>query len=64
MIQHNPAKPNFGIGIEISTSTHAFQIFAGSSAGIIQQENLHYNQNNFWDGQFLIGFNITRLWSF
>jgi hypothetical protein len=60
----NPAKPNFGIGIEISTSTHAFQVFAGSATGLIPQDIMHYNQNNFWDGQFVIGFNITRLWSF
>lgn len=60
----NKSKPNFGMGIEISTSTHAFQIFVGSSERLLPQDIIHYNQNNFWDGQFLIGFNITRLWTF
>lgn len=55
---------NFGIGIEISTSTHAFQIFLGSSDKILPQENILYNQNNFWDKGILLGFNMTRLWSF
>lgn len=60
----NKAKHNVGIGLEISTSTHAFQFFVGSSDKILPQENIHYNQNDFWDGGILIGFNITRLWSF
>ncbi|MDO9512568.1 MAG: DUF5777 family beta-barrel protein [Bacteroidales bacterium] len=60
----NPSKPNFGIGWEISTSTHAFQIYAGSAAGILPQEIMMNNQNNFFDGDFMIGFTITRLWSF
>ncbi|MCF8339241.1 MAG: DUF5777 family beta-barrel protein, partial [Bacteroidales bacterium] len=31
---------------------------------IINQENVMYNQNDFSDDGWLIGFNITRLWSF
>lgn len=51
---------NFGVGIEISTSTHAFQIFAGNSNGILPQNNMLFNKNRF----FILGFNITRLWNF
>ena len=57
-------RPGFMVGWEIATSAHAFQIFVTSYQGIIPQENNMYNQNNFFDKEFLIGFNITRLWNF
>ncbi len=60
----NNPKPNISFGFEISTSSHAFQIFMGNNWGILQQENNFFNANNPADGEFLIGFNITRLWSF
>ncbi len=55
--------PNLSFGIEISTSSHAFQIFAGNYKDIIPQRNNVFNGNDFENGDFLIGFNITRLWS-
>ncbi|MFC1732397.1 DUF5777 family beta-barrel protein [candidate division KSB1 bacterium] len=57
-------KPNISFGIEFSTSTHAFQIFLATAAGIINQENMMYNFNEFNNEGILLGFNITRLWSF
>jgi hypothetical protein len=57
-------KPGFTFGWEIATSGHAFQIFATTFQGIIPQENITFNQNDFTNGEFLIGFNITRLWNF
>ncbi|MEK6781058.1 MAG: DUF5777 family beta-barrel protein [Bacteroidota bacterium] len=57
-------KPGFTFGWEIATSGHAFQIFATTFQGIIPQENITFNQNDFTKGEFLIGFNITRLWNF
>jgi hypothetical protein len=57
-------KPGFTFGWEIATSGHAFQIFATTFQGIIPQENITFNQNDFMNGEFLIGFNITRLWNF
>jgi Membrane bound beta barrel domain (DUF5777) len=57
-------KPGLTFGWEIATSGHAFQIFATTFQGIIPQENIAFNQNDFTKGEFLIGFNITRLWSF
>ncbi len=55
--------PNLSFGLEIATSSHAFQIFAGNYNFIIPQRNNVFNQNDFENGQFLIGFNITRLWN-
>jgi hypothetical protein len=56
--------PNLTAGIEISTSTHAFQIYVASAKGILPQEDIMWNTNNLFDGGILIGFNLTRLWNF
>ena len=60
----NPPKPNLAFGYEISTSTHAFQIYMGTADGLLPQENMMWNQNDFTKHQLFIGFNITRLWGF
>ncbi len=60
----NDPKPSINIGLEIATSSHAFQIFATNNNRIQTQENFTFNQNDFGEGDWLIGFNITRLWSF
>lgn len=62
-LMNNP-HPNICFGLESTTSSHAFQIFFGNYYGIVPQSNNVYNQNDFRDGQFVIGFNITRLWNF
>jgi Membrane bound beta barrel domain (DUF5777) len=69
----NNPQPNFGLGIEMSTSSHTFQIFLTNYSAIVQQRNNVFNTNaglrvspEFewdWDG-FAIGFNINRLWNF
>jgi hypothetical protein len=61
---NTPPWPDFGLGVEISTSTHAFQIFIAAAQGIVPQEVIMYNSNNPYNGAILIGFNITRLWTF
>lgn len=52
-------KPNISLGWEIGTATHAFQVFVANYSQIINQRNLVFNTNNFGDGEFLVGFNIT-----
>lgn len=52
-------KPNLGIGIEIGTATHSFQVFAASYRELVAQKNYVYNTNDFFDGQVMLGFNIT-----
>ena len=56
--------PNAGLGVEISTSTHTFQIFLSAANGLVPQETIMYNHNNPYNGAILLGFNITRLWTF
>lgn len=77
----NPSRnpnPNFNLGIQMSTSSHAFQIFLGNYNSLVPQENnVYYNDNlnydhnkwtkDYWSNfskRFRIGFNITRLWNF
>ena len=57
-------QPGFSLGWEIATSAHAFQIFITNFQRIIPQENMVFNENDFLEGDLLIGFNITRLWNF
>ncbi|MES2330326.1 MAG: DUF5777 family beta-barrel protein [Bacteroidota bacterium] len=66
LTQHpaNNPHPSICFGLEMTTSAHAFQIFAGNYNSILPQNNNMFNQNDYTQGQFLIGFNITRLWSF
>jgi hypothetical protein len=60
---YNP-QPNVGFGLEVATSSHAFQIFLTNYSAIVAQRNNVFNQNDPWSRGFLIGFNITRLWGF
>lgn len=62
-LQDNP-HPGISIGVEFSTSAHAFQLFATNYNGLVQQKNLMFNTNDFFNGDFLIGFNITRNYNF
>lgn len=61
---NNPA-PNISFGIELTTSSHAFQIFLGNYGAITPQRNNYFNKNDpHYISQYLIGFNITRLWNY
>ncbi|MFZ4769123.1 MAG: DUF5777 family beta-barrel protein [Ferruginibacter sp.] len=66
LTQHptNNPHPNIAFGLETTTDSHAFQVFAGNYYGIVGQSNNVFNQNDYTKGQFVIGFNITRLWAF
>lgn len=57
-------KPNLALGVEISTSTHAFQIFIGTANGLLPQDIMMYNQNDWTEGEMALAFSITRLWNF
>ena len=63
---HNidPPESNISFGVELVTSAHAFQIFVGNYKSIVPQYNHFLNPNSFGDNEILIGFNMTRLWSF
>ena len=60
----NNPNPNISLGLDMKTSGHDFQIFVGNYGTILPQNNNVYNHNDFTKSQFLIGFNISRLWNF
>lgn len=60
----NNPRPNISFGAEFVTSAHQFQVFFGNYSFIAPQRNNFFNQNDYTKGQYLIGFNITRLWNF
>jgi hypothetical protein len=72
---YNPT-PNLGLGFEFATSGHAFQLFVTNYSLLSPQNNNLHNSNapfSYTDkatgtpmpgGQWLIGFNITRLWNY
>ena len=70
----NNPNPNLAFGFEFNSSGHSFQLFLGNYSLLSPQRNNLYNTNNPFGytksdgtkasgGGFLIGFNITRLWS-
>ncbi|MCX6189107.1 MAG: DUF5777 family beta-barrel protein [Bacteroidetes bacterium] len=64
-VEDSNPKPNLSFGIDLTTSNHSFQIFMGNYSALSPQRNNLFNKNDFKDlGQFLIGFNITRLANF
>ena len=60
----NLSQANFAFGYEVSTGSHAFQIFAGTSNSLLQQDMIMNNLNKIQGKNFSLGFVITRLWSF
>jgi len=56
-------QPNLSFGVEIVTSSHQFQFFLTNFYNITPQRNNVFNTNSPGDGEFLMGFNITRLWN-
>lgn len=55
-------KSGFSVGTEFSSVGHTFQIFISNYRGIINQQSNMFNQNEFFEGDFAIGFNISRTW--
>lgn len=60
----NNPNPNISFGLELGTGGHTFQFFAGNYYFITPSRNNFFNHNDFEERQFLIGFNITRLWNY
>jgi hypothetical protein len=60
----NNPHPNIQLGFEMTTSAHSFQFFAGNYFSLSSVRNNYFNKNDFTKGEYLIGFNITRLWNY
>jgi hypothetical protein len=57
-------EPNVSLGFEVSTSTHAFQIFASTNQTLLPQDMMLNNMQKVTLENFCLGFVITRLWGF
>jgi hypothetical protein len=56
--------PSVALGWQISTYTHAFQIYLSNAPGMLPMDNMMYNRAKFNKQGIAIGFTITRLWAF
>ena len=58
-VTESDSKSNLGIGYEIGTATHCFQIVMSNNRLLIPQHSYAINTNDFSKGEFSLGFNIT-----
>ena len=62
-----PATENFyapmGIGLEMETGGHIFQVNFTNAQGISENDYIPYTQSNWGDGEFRLGFTISRLFN-
>jgi hypothetical protein len=56
--------PTIAVGWQISTFTHAFQIYVSNAPSMLPMENMMFNRAKFNKDGIAIGFTITRLWAF
>ncbi len=55
--------PALGVGLEIDTGGHVFQINLTNATGISENDYIPYTQSNWADGEFRLGFTISRLFN-
>jgi len=54
---------SFGVGIDLETGGHIFQLLFGNSRDMIAQQFMARNNSKVWKGDFFFGFNISRVFS-
>ncbi|MBT8218764.1 MAG: hypothetical protein KJP00_03015 [Bacteroidia bacterium] len=52
-----------GIGFEIDTGGHIFQVNFTNSTGMMETDYIPYTRSNWSDGEFRLGFTISRLFN-
>jgi hypothetical protein len=55
---------SMGIGLEIETGGHVFQMFVTNSTGIVEPQYLTHTVTSWKDGGIRLGFNISRAFNF
>ena len=53
-----------GVGVEIETGGHVFHINLTNSEGIIENDFIPSTTDSWYDGNYKLGFNISRVFSF
>lgn len=59
----NDYYPSIGIGFEFDTGGHVFQLNFTNATGIMETDYIPYTQTNWADGEFRLGFTISRLFN-
>jgi len=60
----NDFYPSIGIGFEFDTSGgHVFQVNLTNSEGIVATDYIPYTRSNWADGEFRLGFTVSRLFN-
>jgi hypothetical protein len=57
---NNPNQDAIGVGIDIETGGHVFQLIFTNTSGMTERAFLPETANDFFDGDIHFGFNITR----
>lgn len=55
--------PALGFGFEFDTGGHVFQVNFTNATGIMETDYIPYTRTNWLDGQFRMGFTISRLFN-
>lgn len=55
--------PAIGFGFEIETGGHVFQINFTNATGVMETDYIPYTTSNWGDGEFRLGFTISRLFN-
>lgn len=63
-VEEMQTKPFFGLGYEVQTTGHAFQLFVSTTNQILGPQYYTFNPYDITEEQFFLGFNITRNWNF
>ncbi|MBR9922478.1 MAG: hypothetical protein GYB31_16695 [Bacteroidetes bacterium] len=58
-----PYQPAIGVGFEIDTGGHVFQINLTNSSGIVATDYLVNTRSNWLNGEFRLGFTISRIFN-
>lgn len=56
--------PSIGIGLEIDTGGHRFQINLTNSKAMSENDYIPYTMSNWGDGQYRLGFTISRMFNY
>lgn len=55
--------PAVGLGLEIETGGHVFQVNLTNATGIMETDFIPYTTSSWFDGEFRLGFTISRLFN-
>jgi hypothetical protein len=60
VMENNPYNNTFGVGVDIETGGHVFQILLTNTRGLTERAFITETEGDFADGDIHLGFNVTR----